>query len=97
MIYSTLVGLRATNCAQAIEKAEQWRPQVMLLDIGMPEMNGYDVCRTIRQAPWGKDIRIVALTGWGQDQDRRRTREAGFDSHLVKPVDPKVLADAVTG
>lgn len=83
--------------AEAIKKAEAWRPEVMLLDIGMPEMNGYDVCRTIRQAPWGKDIRIVALTGWGQDQDRRSTREAGFDSHLVKPVDAGVLRNVLAG
>jgi signal transduction histidine kinase/CheY-like chemotaxis protein len=83
--------------ADAIKKAESWRPEVMLLDIGMPEMNGYDVCRTIRQAPWGKDVRIVALTGWGQDQDRRSTREAGFDSHLVKPVDAAVLRDVLAG
>jgi CheY-like chemotaxis protein len=76
---------------QAIEKAEVWRPEIMLLDLGMPEMNGYDVCRMIRQQPWGKAIRIVALTGWGQDQDRQNTREAGFDAHLVKPVDVAVL------
>jgi signal transduction histidine kinase len=80
---------------QAIEKAEVWRPEVMLLDLGMPEMNGYDVCRAIRQTAWGKDIQIVALTGWGQDQDRRNTREAGFDSHLVKPVDLAVLRDVL--
>jgi CheY-like chemotaxis protein len=54
-------------------------------------MNGYDVCRSIRRTPWGKGIRIVALTGWGQEQDRRNTHEAGFDAHLVKPVDVKVL------
>jgi CheY-like chemotaxis protein len=65
----------------------------MLLDLGMPEMNGYDVCRSIRQTPWGKGIRIVALTGWGQEQDRRNTREAGFDAHLVKPVDVSALKE----
>jgi signal transduction histidine kinase len=80
---------------QAIAKAEVWRPDVMLLDLGMPEMNGYDVCRSIRQTAWGKGIRIVALTGWGQDQDRRNTREAGFDAHLVKPVDLLALRDAL--
>jgi CheY-like chemotaxis protein len=76
---------------EAITKAQAYRPDVMLLDIGMPGMNGYDVCRSIRQTPWGKDLRIVALTGWGQDQDRRNTREAGFDDHIVKPVDPGAL------
>ena len=80
---------------QAIAKAEVWRPDVMLLDLGMPEMNGYDVCRSIRQTPWGKGIRIVALTGWGQEQDRRNTLEAGFDAHLVKPVDASALGDVL--
>jgi len=67
----------------------------MLLDLGKPEMNGYDVCRLIRQIPWDKGIRIVALTGWGQEQDRRNTREAGFDAHLVKPVDVSALRDVL--
>jgi DNA-binding response OmpR family regulator len=79
----------------AIQKAEAYRPEIMLLDIGLPGMNGYDVCRSIRQQPWGNGIRIVALTGWGQDQDRRNAREAGFDDHLVKPVDPQVLRRTV--
>jgi CheY-like chemotaxis protein len=79
-----------------MEKADSYRPDIMLLDIGMPGMNGYDVCRAIRQTPWGKSIRIVALTGWGQEQDRRNAREAGFDDHLVKPVDPQVLRRAVS-
>ena len=74
---------------------EGWRPDVMLLDLGKPEMNGYDVCRLIRQIPWDKGIRIVALTGWGQEQDRRNTREAGFDAHLVKPVDVSALRDVL--
>jgi CheY-like chemotaxis protein len=69
----------------------------MLLDLGMPEMSGYDVCRSIRERPWGKEIRIVALTGWGQEQDRRNTREAGFNDHLVKPVDVRVLGEIVAG
>ena len=51
----------------------------------------YDVCRRIREEPWGKSIRIVALTGWGQDEDKRRSAEAGFDGHLVKPVEPAAL------
>ncbi len=78
---------------QAIEKAEAWRPEVMLLDLGMPEMSGFDVCRTIRRQTWGQGIRIVALTGWGQEQDRQNTREAGFDAHLVKPIDMTALGD----
>ncbi len=85
----------AYNGVEAVEKAEALRPGVMLLDLGMPGMNGYEVCQTIRQKPWGNAIRIVALTGWGQEQDRRNTREAGFDGHLVKPVDPTVLDDVL--
>jgi signal transduction histidine kinase/ActR/RegA family two-component response regulator len=85
----------AFDGVKAIEKAETWRPDVILLDLGMPEMNGYDVCRSIRQMPWGKGIRIVALTGWGQEQDRRNTHAAGFDAHLVKPVDLAILRDVL--
>jgi CheY-like chemotaxis protein len=80
---------------EARQKAEVYKPDIMLLDIGLPGMNGYDVCRSIRQKPWGQAIRIVAVTGWGQDQDRRNAREAGFDDHLVKPVDPKSLRETI--
>jgi signal transduction histidine kinase/CheY-like chemotaxis protein len=80
---------------EAVEKAASYRPDVMLLDLGMPGKNGYDVCRSIRQEPWGKDIRIVALTGWGQEQDRQKTREAGFDEHLVKPVSATALNEVL--
>ncbi len=57
----------------------------------MPKLNGYDACRRIREQPWGKEIFLLALTGWGQEEDQRRTEEAGFDRHVVKPVDPAVL------
>ena len=67
----------------------------MLLDIGLPRMNGYEVCRRIRRAPWGKNMVLVALTGWGQDEDRHRSREAGFDAHMVKPVDFDALLNLV--
>jgi PAS domain S-box-containing protein len=75
----------------AIELAERFRPDVMLLDIGMPKMNGYEAARHIRQQPWGKTMVLAALTGWGQEDDKRRTREVGFDHHFVKPLDPAVL------
>jgi CheY-like chemotaxis protein len=75
----------------ALESAEQHRPDVVLLDIGLPVLNGHDVCRRIRQQPWGQAMVLIALTGWGQDEDRRRSQEAGFDGHLVKPVDHKHL------
>jgi PAS domain S-box-containing protein len=75
----------------AVEAAERLRPQAVLLDIGLPGLNGYEVCRRLRQKPWGKDLMLVAVTGWGQDVDRKRSREAGFDTHIVKPVDPDAL------
>ncbi len=78
---------------EAIEAAERLRPDVVLLDIGLPKLNGYEVCRRIRQQPWGKDLVLVALTGWGQEEDRQRSTEAGFDTHLVKPVDHEALAE----
>ena len=62
------------------------RPDLLVLDIGMPVLNGHEVCRRLRAQPWGADATVVALTGWGQDDDRARSREAGFDYHFVKPV-----------
>ncbi|HTB65544.1 MAG TPA: response regulator [Steroidobacteraceae bacterium] len=82
---------RAQDGSEALQEAERCRPNVALLDIGMPHANGYEVARRIRGEPWGRDMVLVALTGWGQDSDRRRSHEAGFNSHLTKPVDPSVL------
>src|SRR5690606_13152581 len=70
----------------ALAAAERLKPDVVLLDLGMPTIDGYEVCRRIREQEWGRDILLVALTGWGRAEDRERTREAGFDEHLVKPV-----------
>jgi CheY-like chemotaxis protein len=81
---------------QALRIAEEFRPHVVLLDIGLPKLNGYEVCRRIRQEPWGKDILMVALTGWGQNDDRRKSREAGFDAHLVKPVGHESLMEVLS-
>jgi PAS domain S-box-containing protein len=85
---------------EALQAAERFLPEVILLDVGLPKLNGHDVCRRIRQQPWGKNMVVVALTGWGQDEDRRKSREAGFDCHMVKPVDyddlMKVLAGSET-
>jgi signal transduction histidine kinase len=83
----------AADGAIAIELAAQLRPEVALLDLGMPRFDGYEVARRIRAEAWGKQTVLVALTGWGQDEDRRRSREAGFDSHLVKPLDLDALTD----
>jgi CheY-like chemotaxis protein len=76
---------------EGVELAEAFRPDLIVLDIGLPKLNGYDACRRIREKLWAKDTLIVAATGWGQDEDRRRSREAGFDHHLVKPVDAAEL------
>jgi signal transduction histidine kinase len=70
----------------AMAAAESLRPDVILLDLGMPKLDGYEVCRRIRVEPWGQQTLLIAQTGWGQEQDRQRTREAGFDHHLVKPI-----------
>ena len=75
----------ANDGLAAIEIAATFRPHIVLLDIGMPKLDGYETCRRIRQEPWGKEMALVAQTGWGQEDDRRRTQAAGFDHHLVKP------------
>jgi PAS domain S-box-containing protein len=76
---------------QAVDIATTYHPDMILLDIGMPKLNGYEACRRIRELPWGKNVVIVALTGWGQEEDRRRAQEAGFNGHLVKPIEPAAL------
>jgi len=78
---------QAHDGLEALDAVEKHRPEVVLLDIGLPKLDGHEVCRRIRAMPWGRDITIIALTGWGQDDDRRRSEEAGFNGHLVKPVD----------
>ena len=75
----------------AIQLAEEHKPGAVLLDIGMPEVSGYDVARAIRREAWGRSMRLIALTGWGQAEHRRRSLEVGFDDHLVKPVELDVL------
>jgi signal transduction histidine kinase len=88
--------LVAHDGQRALEIAAADRPTVMLLDIGLPGMDGYEVCRRMRQQGFSK-ARIIAVTGYGQDRDRQRSREAGFDSHAIKPVDPSELMKLVTG
>jgi signal transduction histidine kinase len=82
---------------EAVAGAERHRPEVVLLDIGMPRLDGYGACRRIREQPWGKTMVIVALTGWGQEEDQLKTREAGFDAHLVKPVNGATLLATLAG
>ena len=81
----------------AVEAAAAFRPDIVLLDIGMPKLNGYDAARQIRGQPWGTGVLLVALTGWGQEEDKRRSQEEGFDHHLVKPVDPSALQELLGG
>jgi CheY-like chemotaxis protein len=82
---------KAHDGIEAIEEAERLRPDAVLLDIGLPGMNGYEACRRIREEPWGKELFLVALTGWGQEEDRHKSEAAGFDAHMVKPADVDVL------
>jgi PAS domain S-box-containing protein len=81
----------------AVELAEQSRPEVILMDIGMPKMNGYDACARIRSHDWGKHMHIIAVSGWGQEEDRKRSTEAGFDAHVVKPIERFTLERVVAG
>jgi CheY-like chemotaxis protein len=81
---------------QAVEEAATFRPDVILLDIGMPRLNGYDTARRIREQGWSEGTVLVALTGWGQEEDKRRASEAGFDRHVTKPVNPADLEQLIT-
>ena len=81
---------------QALECVDSFKPDVVLLDIGMPGMDGYEVARRIRSNPNNRHISLIALTGWGQDEDRRRSVAAGFDHHLVKPADIDQLRQLLT-
>ena len=76
---------------EALLACAEFAPHVILLDLGMPGMDGYEACRRIRNTPQGRIARIIAVTGWGQEEDRRKAAMAGFDVHLVKPVDPDTL------
>ena len=81
----------ANGGERGIELAREIRPELILLDISMPEMDGYHTCRRLRAEPSCASATIIALTGWGQDADREQTRSAGFDLHWVKPIDPHLL------
>jgi CheY-like chemotaxis protein len=86
----------ANNGPTALEAIQAFSPSVVLLDLGMPGMSGYEVARRARDLPGGQECILVAVTGWGQQDDRRRTKEAGFDHHLVKPVEIAVLQDLIS-
>jgi CheY-like chemotaxis protein len=82
---------------EAVKRARDWQPDVALIDIGLPDIDGYEVARQIRALPHGGGIQLIALTGYGQASDRRRAHEAGFDAHAVKPLDPRDLTDLLRG
>ncbi len=83
----------AHNGLDALEIGERFQPEIVLLDIGMPQMNGYETCRALRARGWGRDAIVIAQTGWGQAEDRQRAVQAGFDAHLVKPIEFGALSE----
>jgi CheY-like chemotaxis protein len=85
------------TAASALERAAAFRPDVVLLDIGLPGMDGYEVAQKMRELPGLRDIRLVAVTGYGRSDDRLRARDAGFDDHLTKPVEFAVLERTLAG
>ena len=93
-----LRGHRVRTCfdgAAAFEAASRSNPDVAFIDLNMPQLNGIELSRMIRGEPWGRHLKLIALTGMGQPEDHARTRAAGFDQHLTKPVDPEELASAI--
>jgi CheY-like chemotaxis protein len=86
---------KAQNGLEAVQAAETFRPNIVLMDLGMPHLNGYEAAKRIRQEPWGRDLTLVATTGWGQEAHRHRASEAGFDHHLIKPIDLATLRSII--
>ena len=91
------VVAQASDLDDVLRKARAHRPEVAVLDIGLPGMDGYELARRLRQQPGMEQALLIAVTGYGQDSDRERTRAAGFDHHLVKPVDPEYLLRLLAG
>jgi CheY-like chemotaxis protein len=85
----------ATDGYKALEEISSFHPEIVVLDIGLPEIDGYEVARRVREQPALRGTKLIALTGWSHADDRRRTREAGFDHHLVKPVGVKTLKEVL--
>ena len=83
----------STTIQAAVDAADEFRPEVVILDLDMPRMDGYDAARRIADRPWAKEVLLLALTGWGQEADRARVERAGFHRHLIKPVEPEALAE----
>lgn len=85
----------AHNAHEAFTQVDHFGPEIVLCDIGLPGVDGYEVARQLRSSPRGLAMKLIALTGWGHDEDRRRSREAGFDHHLVKPVSSSTLRELI--
>jgi CheY-like chemotaxis protein len=88
------VARQANDGLEGLAVAAEFRPDVVLLDIAMPKLDGYEVARRLRAEPWGKHVLLIALTGWGQQNDKQHASDAGFDLHLTKPVDVAELTRA---
>lgn len=86
----------ANDGESALTTAESFLPEVVLLDIGLPKLNGYEVAQRIRENTWGRSMFLIAVTGWGQEEDRQRSSEVGLNVHMVKPVEPAVLERLLT-
>ena len=86
----------APDGRQALAVGEAFRPDVVLMDISMPNMNGYEAARRLREQPWGRSVVLIALTGWGRKADIDAARQAGFDGHLLKPVAAEALITLIT-
>jgi CheY-like chemotaxis protein len=78
----------AHDGAEALDAVRDFRPDFVFLDIGMPRLSGYEVAEAVRAEPWGREVKLIAVTGWGQPDDKLRAQTAGFDRHLLKPIDP---------
>jgi CheY-like chemotaxis protein len=85
----------AYNGTRALQLGEAFHPDIVLLDIGLPDLNGFEVARRMRAAPWGARLPLVAVTGWGKEEDRQRAFDAGFNRHLTKPVAPAAVTAIV--
>lgn len=81
---------------QGLAVAEAERPEVVVMDLGMPKLDGYGACRALRDTDWGRRMTVIALSGWGPSPEHDRSAQAGFDGHLVKPVEPQALFEAIT-
>jgi CheY-like chemotaxis protein len=87
------VPVNALTGVDAVDVANEFKPRVVLMDIGLPTLNGFEAAKRIRATAWGKQAVLIAVTGWGETVDREHSKQAGFDHHLVKPVDPDMLTN----